>query len=77
MGDKALDTVYKLDRANPDKYCWPDLVGMAMSHGEERLGRKESARSTVEYCKRESVKEGSCHCGKWQNGEVWDAEVQM
>lgn len=67
---KQVNTVLKLDEANPDKYCWPDLYLMAVeTDSEERLFYKEQAKSHVERCKTEVGTIGRCWCGKFTEAE--------
>ncbi len=62
---KRLSVVNRLNKKNPDKYCWSDLYDMAICKDrEERKELKESAREMT-LCKVDIEKHGSCWCGKF------------
>lgn len=67
---KQVESVLKLEKQHPEKYCWPNLYLMAIeTDSEERLSYKEQAKNTITRCKEES-KNGHCWCGKIINREV-------
>ncbi|TFG63466.1 MAG: hypothetical protein E4H32_04380 [Nitrospirales bacterium] len=57
----------KLERENPEKYCWAALVGW--SFGDDEFEEEENGS---EGCRDESrtLDTGICWCGKFKDGKL-------
>lgn len=63
---KQINTVLKLDKQNPDKYCWANLYLMSVeTDSEEREGYKTAAKETAYQCQIDADATGRCWCGKF------------
>lgn len=70
---RRVERLERLEKTNEEKYCHAELVMLGMLErktGYDLESQKESCQRGAS-CKKDSVEEVSCWCGKFVKGELY------